>query len=147
MSKDPIANINKFLAAIKNAPETRVGVAEGRNRSDGKTNSFVGKMHEFGTTQLPVRSFLRIPIMNHLSERINNADLMTDDAIKNILKTGSLEGLMTHLGIIAEGIVQDAFDSSGFGLWPPSDMTHKRTKETLVETRQLRQSITSEVVV
>ena len=49
------------------------------------------------------------------------------------------------MGAVGESIVQDAFSTGGFGKWKPSRMENKQTKQTLVETQQLRNSITSDV--
>jgi SOS response regulatory protein OraA/RecX len=54
-----------------------------------------------------------------------------------------------HLGIMAEKIIQAAFESSGFGHWKPdsaSTIARKGSSRTLIDTSQLRASITSDVV-
>jgi phage gpG-like protein len=71
---------------------------------------------------------------------------MDKDVLNDVLKSGTFTPWLKKVAVLAEGIVADAFASGGFGKWPPSDMTHKKNHQTLVETQQLRNSITSEVV-
>ncbi len=57
--------------------------------------------------------------------------------------------MKVEFGIMAENIVQDAFDTAGFGKWQPlapGTLELKETKTILVETTQLRKSIISKVV-
>lgn len=139
--------LEKIIAALAEKGATvRVGIPAGSTRSDGHTNAQVGAWHEFGTSKMPVRSFLRMPIENHLAPAVEKADVLNKKQIANIIKTKSLTGVMTHLGIVAETVVQDAFDTGGFGEWIPSDFSRKQNHETLVETAQLRRAVTSEVI-
>ncbi len=75
---------------------------------------------------------------------------MAEKLIKTVNSTRNVQHselnlLVKKVAVVAEGIVAEAFDTGGFGQWPPSDMTHKKVHQTLVETQQLRNSITSEV--
>lgn len=146
-----IDGLKAVLKAIKGKPPiARVGIL-GNNaaRSDGKggpNNATIGSWHEFGTSQLPVRSFLRVPISEKLGKELENSGAFTPDAISQVVKQKSLRPWVEKMAVVAEGIVADAFDTGGFGQWKPSDMRSKKVKQTLVETQQLRNSITSEVV-
>lgn len=141
--------IEKLLKALKDQspPTARVGVlGDSTNRDDGgPTNATIGTFHEFGTSEHPVRSFLRVPISEHLESEMQKSGAFTPEALKEVLRTGSLLPYVTKMAVVAEGIVLEAFDSGGYGKWPPSDMASKKNHQTLVETQQLRNSITSEV--
>lgn len=57
--------------------------------------------------------------------------------------------IMRQIGVTAEGIVLEAFDSNGFGKWAPlnpATLAAKKNHQTLVETQQLRNAILHEVV-
>lgn len=128
-------------------PVARVGILGRTNSRDGKKgNAEIGAKHEFGHEGMPVRSFLRVPIAEHYKEYLQKSGAFDEDAIKNALAEGTLVPWMKKVGIIAEAIVSDGFDTGGFGKWEPSNMEIKKNKQTLVETQQLRNSITSEVV-
>lgn len=140
-------NLEKLLKALKGKlPTARVGILGDSGRSGGKaTNAEIGAHHEFGTTKLPQRSFLRIPIQDNLDKVLKASGAFDKDVVRQIITQGSVVPFLKKVAIVAEGIVADAFATGGFGKWKPSDMRRKTNAQTLVETAQLRNSITSEV--
>lgn len=154
MSDDTTLNVDgldKLIRALKKEPpKTRVGVLGSktvRTSQEGASpsNAEIGAAHEFGTTTLPQRSFLRIPISENLQKYMEKSGAFTKEAIQQVLADGSLVPYMKKVATIAEAIVAEAFNTGGFGKWKPSKMDSKKVKQTLVETQQLRNSITSEV--
>lgn len=147
-----IDGLDKIIKALKAKPiMARVGILGNSNAREGKakSNATVGAAHEFGTTTMPMRSFLRIPIAEHLGKNLENSGAFTKDALETVVKQKSLKPWVEKVAIEAEGIVADAFDTGGFGQWAPlseKTMSRKKVKQILVETQQLRNSITSEVV-
>ena len=148
--------LDKLLKALGRLPRARVGVLgdkavrgasehDGEKKESGPTNAEIGAAHEYGTSTLPQRSFLRVPISDNLSKALDNAGLMDKDAVKKVLAEGSVVPWLKKIAIVAEDIVLQAFDNGGFGKWKPSNMKNKTNHQTLVETQQLRNSITSEV--
>lgn len=109
------------------------------------TNASIGAAHEFGTSKLPQRSFLRVPIADKLPKEMVDAGLLERNTVMEVIKTKTVVPWLKKVMILCEGIVADAFDSGGFGKWKPSNMNNKKNKQTLVETQQLRNSITSDV--
>lgn len=144
-----IKGLEQLLKALKGKqPTARVGIlGDKTQRSDksGQTNADIGAKHEFGTSGMPQRSFLRVPIEEHLNERLESSGAMDPDVLKQVIAQGSIVPWLKKVAVVAEGIVAEAFDSGGFGKWKPSNMANKKNKQTLVETQQLRNSITSEV--
>lgn len=142
--------LDQLLKALKaEPPEAKVGILGQKSvradKKSGANNAEVGAAHEFGTSKLPQRSFLRVPIADHLAKRMESSGALDKETLENVIKQGTITPWIKKIAVLAEGIVREAFDSSGFGKWPPSNMTYKTTKQTLVETQQLRNSITSEV--
>jgi hypothetical protein len=139
--------LQAFIKSLKNIPVAKVGILGDKNaRADGPTtNAEIGKKHEFGEDGMPARSFLRVPISEQMQRYLDKSGAFTVDSLKEILKTKTLKPWVMKFAITAEAIVQDGFDSGGFGAWPPSNMEHKKVQMTLVETQQLRNSVTSEV--
>jgi hypothetical protein len=121
--------------------------AEGnvRRSSAGETNAKIGLKHEFGIG-VPMRSFLRIPIADNFQQYLENAGAFDSDAFKKVIAKKSLTLYVKRMGIVGETIVSDAFATGGFGKWKESQMKDKKVKQTLVETQQLRNSISSEVI-
>jgi phage gpG-like protein len=125
-------------------------VNAGRNRPKGKfdasTNAAIGAIHEFGVPgKMPQRSFLRMPITEQLQKELESHGAFGPEELKKVVKEGSTVPWLHRIAVVAEKIVGDAFATGGFGKWRPSDMKYKTVHQTLVETQQLRNSITSEV--
>lgn len=139
--------LDKFLKSFKNPPVAAVGVMgdHTQRKSGEKTNAQVGAAHEFGTDKLPIRSFLRVPLTNKMREFLEKSGAFNQESLDEIMRSGSLEAWVAKIGVVGEAVVAEAFATGGFGEWKPSDMTHKKNHETLVETQQLRNSISSEV--
>lgn len=161
-----VKGLDQILKGLKGKmPTAKVGILGGNARSDGLSNADVGAAHEFGTSKLPMRSFLRIPIADNLDKRMQQANLMSEEVLKAVIKDGSVLPWIKQVAVIAENIVLDAFDTGGFGKWAPwgtSPSIIKRvgrsiglikqarpysnnTGMILVDTQQLRNSITYEV--
>lgn len=143
--------LDKLLKALSGKlPKVKVGILGGKNARTGKvpSNAMVGAAHEFGSParNLPQRSFLRMPITTQFKKYFKNAGLLEKETVERIMRVGDILGLLERIGILGETIVQDAFDSNGFGQWKPlSPGYENNTGNTLVDTTQLRNSITSRV--
>lgn len=154
MSDDAIETYNvkgleQLLKALKaKPPVARVGIIGDNNaRRDGPTNAEVGAAHEFGTSKLPQRSFLRVPVSENLEKEMESAQLFDKDALAEVLKQGSVIPWMNRVAISAEACIADAFNTGGNGKWPAwknPDYTNN-AGQLLVDTTQLRNSILSDV--
>lgn len=146
-----VRRLKQLLKAFKgDFPTARVGVLGDKTSragtlGDALTNASIGAKHEFGDENLPIRSFLRQPISEHMQAFLDDSGAFDKAALDEIVRDGDLTAWVKKFGIIAEAIVAEAFATGGFQKWKPSDMTHKKVHQTLVETQQLRNSITSDV--
>ena len=116
-----------------------------------QTNAEIGLLHEKGSLseRIPRRSFLEMPLVLKSEELLK---------VKNDLQALVMSGGETlakwhkayvKLGMYAENIIQEAFETRGFGHWPenaPSTISRKGSSQPLVDTGQLRRSITSDVI-
>jgi phage gpG-like protein len=104
----------------------------------------LGAVHEFGRLDgsIPERSFIMMPIETHQKE-------IEAEARKNMqsrLEKQNVKGIFTDIGIAAEAVIQDAFDTGGFGTWPDIQEATKKRKGSeaiLIDTGELRRSIAS----
>ncbi len=144
-----IGKLLEIRAEMKKRYAARVGVlGQKANRNSGeKTNADIGLVHEMGSLsrKIPRRSFLEMPLTLKMPEYAKRfgADLM------KAIDEGNLRPAFTRLGIKGEQVVQLAFASRGFGVWPanaPSTIARKGSSQPLIDTAQLRRSITSDVV-
>lgn len=144
-----VKGLDKILKALKTPASVRVGIlgAKVQRQGGGLTNAQIGAQHEFGTTRLPVRSFLRLPLTTLLGKRLEESGALDKAALAKVIAEGSPREWLERVGVLAEGLVIEAFATSGFGTWIQSNMTRKKVQQTLVESGQLRDSITHEVKV
>lgn len=109
-------------------------------------NPTIGAWHEFGTSTLPQRSFLRVPLTDRLSKEIDSSGALDKDVLNDVIKSGTVIPWLTKIAIIAQNVVLGAFDSGGYGKWPAwSPGYSNNTGQILVNTTQLRNSISYEV--
>lgn len=127
----------------------------GPKRKDSTvTNPEIGLDHEFGRPSmgrnhpaLPERSWLRMPIFTKLPgeiERIGSAAQWTA-----LLFARGIFGVLDVVGNAALGVIQDAFNTGGFGTWAalsPLTIRLKGHARILIETSQLQRSVTYAVV-
>lgn len=140
------------------------------------SNADIGAAHEFGVdggfsnhpsasrrkklawpnhsnNHLPARSWLRMPVLTHMPDQLpKNGRGVWQEVI---VKKGVL-GALAVLGAFAVRSIQMAFSTGGFGTWEalkPSTVRRKIAKgrgqggtSILIDSAQLRQSVTSEVV-
>ncbi len=145
--------LDKLLKALKApAPIAKVGILGGKvsrppaeGQKDGLTNAEIGALYEYNDGSKPGGSFLRVPISEHLEKSMKASGALDKETLAEVINSGTVIPWLKKVAIIAEGIVAEAFDTGGFGKWKPSDMSRKKNHQTLVETQQLRNSITSEV--
>lgn len=142
----PAPVVRVGILGQKSVRQSEGGAEDSKAGKEGELNNAeIGVFHEFGTEKMPMRSFLRVPIAEHLEKRMESSGALDKDVLKETIASKTLLPYMKKVAVLAEGIVTDAFDTGGFGKWAPSDMSQKANHQTLVETQQLRNSITSDV--
>ncbi len=148
-----IQGLEKLLKALKaKPPQARVGIlSSGATRGDnnGSSNAEIGAVHEFGAPKrnIPPRSFLRVPISENLGKEMEKSGAFDADTISEVLKEGSVIPWLRKIAVLAEGCVSDAFATGGGGKWAPWKRANytNNANMLLVDTTQLRASVTSEV--
>lgn len=162
--------LNKVYEALNSTHTLRVGImgdkASANHEGSDLTNAEIGAIQEFGSVanKIPARSFLAMPLSYKLPEVLRKRDVIK--GFEESLKDGSLENFLELLGEGCVSIVKDAFENSGYGTWAANApitieggwmrnkitgapvYVHGKAPETkpLIHTRQLRDSITYEVV-
>jgi phage gpG-like protein len=138
--------LNKFPDLKKlfssKLPYAKIGIFGDKvSRNGEENNAEVGAIHEFGIG-VPERSFLRVPLITNYNRMIKSLDIDS----KRPMTNSYMVDLVTKLGLIGKGVVQDAFMTEGYGKWESSQRVLAEGGNTLVDTQQLRESIDSEVV-
>ncbi len=140
-----LEQLTKLFKKLENI-EGRIGILGDKNTrdSDTSTNAGIGKIHEFGDGELPERSFLRMPLNLKYDKVVEEKGAMTEKVMKEIIKKGSALPWFEKMVQVAVEVVLGAFESDGYGKWKKSNMKYKKVHQTLVETQQLRRSITGD---
>jgi phage gpG-like protein len=137
--------LDKLIKSLKNPPMAKVGIL-GNNRKEG-SNAEIGAKHELGLDGMPVRSFLRMPLIEHLQENLEKSQAFDEDVLKKVVKAGDVTEWLKKVITVAEAVIREGFQTGGYGKWPAWRGGYSnRTGLVLVDTQQLRDSITSEVV-
>lgn len=142
-----IKELEAITKELKTNAYIKIGILGNKNsRNDKNTNASIGLQHEFGSASknIPERSFLRMPLKEKMSKRLLE---IGKQVMIGISKNNAML-FLKKLGVLGEEIIQQAFDTGGFGKW--ANLSERTIKEKgfdtkLVETTQLRKSITSEV--
>lgn len=150
-----VKGLDQLLKAFKaKLPVARVGILGTHTSRVAKpgeknhpTNAEIGAAHEFGTSKMERRSFLRMPISENLQKEMEIQNLLNKDAMAKVIKSGSIIPWMEGVAISALACVKDAFASNGGGKWAPWKNPNytNNTGQILVDTTDLRDSNTWEV--
>lgn len=169
-----VSGLDSLLKTLKAKPPTaRIGVLGDKNtrkaapseisheglmrkktatkgkKNQASTNSEIGAAHEYGAPArgLPQRSFLRVPLSDLLNKELENSGALSVNETKEVLRVGSVLPWLRKVAVVAEGIVRGAFDTGGYGKWLAWKNANysNNANQILVDTTQLRDSITSEV--
>ena len=143
-----LKGLDELLKNLKEKAVVKLGIfSDNNSRTEGLTNAEIGAKHEFGSLSegIPRRSFLLDPIVRKKKELIKKAQRVIKD---NIAKKDGKEKILELIGIAGEAIVQEAFETGGFGMWKAlSQITinKKGSDRILIDSSQLRRAVTSKV--
>lgn len=106
----------------------------------------VGVWHEYGTQNIPQRSFLRGP----LNAKSGELEKVLEQQFNLVLEKGmEVEKALGRVGLAARNISVGAFRTKGYGVWKDISQATKEAKGSsgvLIDTGLLRSSITWVVV-
>ena len=157
-----IKNLKENLAKLASM-QAKVGVFGGRHPGSGESIPEIANLHEYGSQHersfnykgniikikgVPTRSFLRMPLRVKKLKIVGDKEYMKK-YVMYALQTGHVNVPLEIMGHQAEAVIQDAFDSQGFGQWDKNInkeyIALKGSDTPLIDTGFLRQSITSKV--
>lgn len=165
--KFDLTELEDIARAIGGSMRTRVGVIgsqaaqnhqlrEGAgkkflvNRAQGETltNATLMLIMMMGSLsrKIPPRDPLLQPIISHRRELIRK---LQSGKMRTAFEAKDYELMFALLGVAAEAIVQEAFETGGFGLWQKnaqSTIDAKGSSAPLINTAQLRKSVSSDVI-
>lgn len=158
--------LNRIVKALGSKEVIKVGILAGkanrnaagsRRKSGGhkvlkgtaaaQNNAEVGYLHEMGSFSrgIPARSFL-IASVHHEEKRIAKIGMI---GIRRALIAGNARLGLRDIGVACLAAINKAFDVGGLGKkWPalkPSTVAAKGSAAILIDTGQLRRSITFQI--
>lgn len=146
---DGLEDIKKKVGSTMRA---RVGVLGGQavrdDQGGGITNAELMLIHMFGSVSrnIPPRDPLIMPIEKNRRELIRR---LQSGAMREAFNRGDYKHMFEILGVVAESFVQEAFETGGWGQWKgleESTIKAKGSSAILIDTGQLRRSVSSDVV-
>lgn len=130
-----------ILADAPKKTGTRTG-KRGRQIQQAATLAEVAAAHEFGTDKIPQRSFIRATMDLH------RADIMAMmSSLVALVVAGKIDARTAceRLGIYAQGLVQARIAEGIAPELAPSTIARKGSSKQLVDSGQLRSSITYQI--
>lgn len=144
------SQLEKLIAGLGEQHFVDVGILGDRGAQlhpdSEDTIAQIGAKHEFGSLaeRIPKRSFILMPI----ERRQGSIKSQVQKNLQRNLATGNVKQIYKEIGVAADGAIQEAFETGGFGQWAAlSDRTieNKGSSAILIDTGTLRKSVTSRV--
>lgn len=159
MANEVVANVKNLKTLIGylagGLPKVRVGILGSTSaRTSGELNNAeIGYTNEVGKKtgypKIPRRSFLVMPLTQYFYEKLKGKKTLASKMFEKAIKEGTADKFMQKVGFVAEETIQEAFSTNGYGQWKPNaprTVAQKKSDSPLIDTGQLRRSITSKVV-
>lgn len=121
--------LKNVISALKQDYFLRVGIigskASTTHKKSKLTNAELGTIHEFGSAdgkRPPRRSFLEDSLKFKLKFNEERLKVLRESLFKNFFVKNAPQQFLTELGAKCLLIIQEGFDTNGFGLWKPLSM-------------------------
>ena len=138
------SKLEALIADLKEKHFVDIGVLESGSTPNGKSIAEYGAYNEFGSITRPdhppKRSFIRMPLSEHSDKVVS----YVEKHAKEHLEASDVLGIFEDIGIAGESVIQEAFDTRGFGTWPenkPSTIARKGSDTPLIDDGTLRHAI------
>lgn len=123
----------------------RVGYFASQGNHNGKRPIMLGnlaRLHEFGTRKIPKRAFIKPAITQN---RQNYANLVQSQIGRVLQGQMTVQSLWQLLGTRAVADIQQYMRNATFTPLNPATIKRKGSSKPLIDTGQLRQSVTYQV--
>lgn len=140
------SQLENLIKGLKEKHSVDIGYFKEAKTPDGQSVAQYMAANEFGSVsrKLPVRSSIRMP----LEKKQKEIAAYAEGHAREHIESGDIKAIFEDVGIAGQAKIQEAFDSGGFGTWPPdSDKTiaRKGSDAVLIDTGLARKSVTYEV--
>jgi hypothetical protein len=139
------SKLEKLIKNLKSDAYVDIGIFKEAKTSDGMPVAEYGAYNEFGSLSRkdrpPKRSFIRMP----LEQKGDKVADYVEKKAKGHLEKGDVKAIFEDIGIAGESVIQEAFDTRGFGSWKEnadSTIDRKGSDAPLIDEGLLRRSVT-----
>lgn len=144
--KDNLKKLQNYAQTIDDVKNKAIYVGLPKEKAtktyeDGASIIEIGAIHEFGIDNIPQRSFLRVPFAENKKEIDAFIQKRFEMSGKEIAHMKALE----QIGVFAEGISKRSFVKNNWKANSPYTIARKGSSKPLIDTGNLRNSITSVV--
>lgn len=119
-------HLDNLIKSLKQDYFLRVGILGSKakathDKESGKTNAEIGTFHEFGTKNLPRRSFLEDSLKFKLKFNEEQMKNLKKSLFKNMFQKEkpNVQIFLQDLGAKCLEIIEEGFATNGFGKWQP----------------------------
>jgi hypothetical protein len=137
------SGLEKLLKNLDSDLSVDIGVFETAKAPDGKQVAEYVAANEFGSIErkLPVRSTIRMP----LETKQGDIASYIEKKAQGHIEKGDIRAVFEDIGTAGLAKIQEAFDTRGFGTWPPdSDKTiaRKGSDAPMIDSGLARKAMT-----
>jgi len=139
------SGLEKLIAGLKEKHFVDIGVFGSAVTPEGQSVAEYGAYNEFGSITKPdhppKRSFIRMP----LTKRQAKIEAYVKKNMQEHIEKGNIKAIFEDIGIAGESVIQEAFDTRGFGTWKENadrTVAAKGSDAPLINDGTLRHAVT-----
>lgn len=136
--------LDRLKAALTGKRErvVNVGFPASAKEPDGTSTAFIAAVHEFGSEHVPERSFMRTSLEANRSKRT----ALNEQNLKKVLNGGmSVNAALRQLGLMASRDIKKQIKNGSYAPLKAATIKRKGSSKPLIDTGQMRQSVTYEL--
>jgi hypothetical protein len=136
--------LDRLKAALTGKRErvVNVGFPASAKELDGTSTAFIAAVHEFGSEHVPERSFMR----TSLEANRNKRKALNEQNLKKVLNGGiTIDAALGQLGLMASSDIKEQIKNGSFAPLKEATIKRKGSSKPLIDTGQMRQSVTYEL--
>ena len=142
-------NLEKLMKCLKDEKFVRVGIIGTKAKATGHpksnaTNAEIGSFHEFGTKNMPRRSFLLDPLEHNLDFTSSDMKPMRKALFKQFFDKCAPQKFFYELGAKALEVINEAFETQGWSGgagWAPLSEATLRGRMAKVKSKKKREEL------
>ena len=119
-----------------------VGFPASAKEPDGASTAMIAAVHEYGNEHVPERSFMR----TSLQKNRGRYSALNEQNLKKVLNGGmSVDAALGQLGLMASSDIKEQIKNGSFAPLKQATIKRKGSSKPLIDTGQMRQSVTYEL--